>query len=277
MKRFPLAVAASLVMVVPCFAQLRNASADARASQALASAATACTCGPNCPCCSACPGKQPTTPAAASVVQTHPFFWNVGDMVNRPTGPAAVQFYADSETTVKEKKNKTVVKTRATSSAFENVNRQRMSRGLRPFVFSEGLTRAAEKVAAIKAANCLSGHLSGPMSDFAMLEPGVQCAATGADGSKISANDPNWYTCCMDEPYVYAGAGSAIGPDGNKYMSLFVANQQPETIAVAAVENYPPVQAVPVQQYYFAPQQFSSGGGTCSSGNCGGGKGRGRR
>lgn len=126
------------------------------------------------------------------------------------------------ETTIKEKKHKTIVKTRTTSPAFECVNNQRIRKGLRPFVWDDGLTRAAEKCVHIKAQQCHSGHLGGPMSDFACLDPGVHCDATGADGSKIAANDPNFWTCCMDEPYTYAGAGMEVGPDGCKYYSLFV-------------------------------------------------------
>lgn len=36
----------------------------------------------------------PVTNTAAPAVQTHPYLYNVGDMLNKPTGPAAAQFYA---------------------------------------------------------------------------------------------------------------------------------------------------------------------------------------
>ena len=105
---------------------------------------------------------------------------------------------------------------------LDAVNAQRARRGLRPFIRCPGLTRAAKKCAKIKARYCISGHLPGGMSDFSCIEDGTLCAATGADGSKIAANDPNWFTCCMDDNYTFAGASAAIGPDGCKYMSLFV-------------------------------------------------------
>lgn len=127
-----------------------------------------------------------------------------------------------TEIEIKEKKNKTVIKTRTTTAALDQLNFQRAQRGLYPYRFDEGLTRAAEKCASIKAASCLSGHLQGPMSDFACLEPGVHAASAGADGSKIHASDPNFYTCAMYDGYTYAGAAQFVGPDGNKYMSLFV-------------------------------------------------------
>lgn len=133
--------------------------------------------------------------------------------------PAAA---VSTETTIKEKKHKTIIKTRTTSPSFECVNNQRIRHGLRPFAWDDGLARAAEKCVHIKAQQCHSGHLDGTMSDFACLDPGVRCDATGADGSKIPANDPNWWTCCMDGAYTYAGAGMEVGPDGYKYYSLFV-------------------------------------------------------
>ena len=124
-----------------------------------------------------------------------------------------------SDVKIKEKKNKTVIKARTTTDALDQLNRQRMQRGLRPYVFDEGLTQAAERVASIKAASCHSGHLA---NDFAYLPPGCTASSAGADGSKIHASDPNFYTCCMYDNYTYAGASMAIGPDGCKYMSLFV-------------------------------------------------------
>lgn len=131
---------------------------------------------------------------------------------------APVPTATTSETTVKEKRNKTVIKTRTTSVGLDRLNRQRAQRGLRPYIFDEGLTQAAERVASTKAAGCISGHIN----DFAYLPPGVQCAATGADGSKIHASDPNFYTCAMYDNYTYAGAAVCLGPDNNQYFSLFV-------------------------------------------------------
>jgi len=127
---------------------------------------------------------------------------------------------AGFEVKVKEGPHKTKVVIRTTAD-FDEVNAHRARRGLRPFIFDAGLGRAAQKCADIRAARCQSGHLNGPMSDFALLEPGVQCDSTGADGSKIRPGE-GWFTCCTEDNYTYAGAGSAVGPDGYRYMSLFV-------------------------------------------------------
>jgi hypothetical protein len=106
---------------------------------------------------------------------------------------------------------------------LDEVNAKRAARGLPPFIRDEGLSRGAARCASIKAANCHSGHLNGGMSDFACLDPGVHCRSTGADGSKCHLGDGwGWMTCCTFDNYQYAGAAWAIGPDGCRYMSLFV-------------------------------------------------------
>lgn len=141
-------------------------------------------------------------------------------VVKDPVLPAPVPMTATkTETTIKEKKNKTVIKTRTTTAALDVLNQQRAQRGLRPYVFDEGLTRAAEKCASIRAANHIEGHLGGNMSDFACLEPGVQCSCTGA-----GALTPDWgfATCAMYEHWTYAGAAAVMGNDGKQYCSLFV-------------------------------------------------------
>lgn len=208
-----------------------------------------CPCGPNCPC------AKPAPPSIA---------------------PVAVE--------VKEKKNKTVVKTRTTSAAFEEVNAHRARLGLRPFAFNPGLTEAAEKCAAYRASIRHHGHVN----DFAFIPAGVRCDATGAEAPGQSYNapgSPGWYTCCTEDNYASAGAGSAIGPDGERYMSLFVSYAGPQGAeaapAVASAPTCadgtctvqpPPVQFVPqFQAFSFAPQN------SCPNGNCGGSSGRRRR
>lgn len=204
--------------------------------------ASTCHCGPNCPC-----GK---------------------------TASAAPLMAVPGEAEIKQKRNKTVIKTRSTSAAFECVNNQRARKGLRPFAWNESLARAAEKCAAFKAAHCLSGHTS---NDFGFIDDGAQCVATGADGSKIPANDPNWWTCCMDENYPYAGAGMAVGADGNKYYSLFVSYSPGNESSVAPTAASSPVQytqscangacqLVPVSGG--GEPTGDCVGGNCSSGSC---------
>lgn len=126
----------------------------------------------------------------------------------------------EAELKVKEKRNKTVIKSR-TSAAFEEVNAHRARRGLRPFVWDDGLARAAEKCAAYRAQTFQHGHVN----DFAFLDPGVECAATGAEAGGQSYNapgTPGWFTCCTEDGYTFAGAGSATDANGQRYMSLFV-------------------------------------------------------
>jgi len=109
----------------------------------------------------------------------------------------------------------------ADADGLDEVNQHRAARGLRPYIRDPLLTEAAKKCALIKAQNCLSGHLGGPMSDFACLPPGARCSSTGADGSKVRPGE-GWFTCCTYENYTTAGAASYIGPDGFRYFSLFV-------------------------------------------------------
>jgi hypothetical protein len=110
-----------------------------------------------------------------------------------------------------------------TYDGLDEVNACRAQRGLPPFIRDPGLSVGAARCARTKANYCHTGHLNGPMSDFSCLDPGVQCSSTGADGSKHVLGDIwGWSTCCTYEPYMFAGAAWAIGPDGCRYMSLFV-------------------------------------------------------
>lgn len=100
--------------------------------------------------------------------------------------------------------------------ALDEVNKYRASRGLKPFIKDELLTKAAFACARIRARNQIHGHLS---SDFDHLPPGGQATAAGC-----GALDPSWgwATCCMDDPYTYAGAAWVMGADGRRYIHLFV-------------------------------------------------------
>lgn len=123
-----------------------------------------------------------------------------------------------TEIEVKEKKNKTIttIKTRTTTAALDEVNARRARRGLRPFIFDEGLTQAAEQCAAIRASRFIDGHLP---NDFAYLPPGSTASAAGCGALEPSWG---WGTCCMDDNYTYAGAGLVMGANGKRYMHLFV-------------------------------------------------------
>jgi hypothetical protein len=100
--------------------------------------------------------------------------------------------------------------------ALAEVNAQRAARGLQPFVFDEGLTKAAMAAAEVRAANRIAGHLP---SDFAYLPPGCS-----ADAAGCGALDPSWgfAACCVYDNHVYAGAAFVMGKDGKKYCHIFV-------------------------------------------------------
>jgi hypothetical protein len=100
--------------------------------------------------------------------------------------------------------------------ALSEVNAKRASRGLRPFVRDEGLTRAARACAAFRAERLLFGHTS---NDFAFVPPGTSCSSTGCAAYPASYG---WLSCCVWDNYTFAGAAWVTGRDGKRYMHLFV-------------------------------------------------------
>ena len=103
--------------------------------------------------------------------------------------------------------------------ALDEVNARRAARGLPAFVKDPGLTQAAAACAKVRAANFVDGHLGGAMSDFSYLPAGVTASAAGCGALEPSWG---WGTCCMDEPYTFAGAAWVMGANGKRYMHLFV-------------------------------------------------------
>lgn len=102
------------------------------------------------------------------------------------------------------------------TSALAEVNTCRIARGLRPFVYDEGLARAAAGCAEYRAARLIEGHTS---NDFTAVPRGVQARAAGC-----AAWPPQlgWGSCCCYDNYTYAGAAWYMGRDGRRYMHLFV-------------------------------------------------------
>lgn len=96
------------------------------------------------------------------------------------------------------------------------VNQARAQRGLRPFILDRNLARGALACAIQRARYRISGHTP---NDFAYLPPGVSAAAGGCAAWPQSMG---WGACCTYDNYRYAGAAWAIGPDGRRYMQLFV-------------------------------------------------------
>lgn len=100
--------------------------------------------------------------------------------------------------------------------ALDEVNAERASRGLRPFIKDPLLTQAALACAKERAARHIHGHLA---RDFDHLPPGGQASAAGCGALE---DFWGWGTCCTYDSYTYAGAAWVRGSDGRRYMHLFV-------------------------------------------------------
>lgn len=99
------------------------------------------------------------------------------------------------------------------------VNARRAARGLRPYVQDPGLTQAATAAVQYRARLRIRGHVQGGMGDFQFLPAGATATAAGADWYGATAE---FATCAMTDNYTFAGAASAVGPDGEWYHQLFV-------------------------------------------------------
>lgn len=101
------------------------------------------------------------------------------------------------------------------SEALAEVNATRSARGLAPFIQDEGLTIAAQKCAAYRAARGIEGHVN----DFSFVPAGTSATAAGC---AAWPQEMGWGSCCTYENWRYAGAAWVIGRDGRRYMHLFV-------------------------------------------------------
>ncbi|MFL5331165.1 MAG: hypothetical protein ACJ8C4_19915 [Gemmataceae bacterium] len=105
------------------------------------------------------------------------------------------------------------------TDALDEVNAYRARHGLHPFMRDEGLSVAAGRAAAFRARHRVNGHVMGGMGDFQFVPPG-----TIATSAACAAWPPKmgWGSCCARDNYRYAGAAWAMGPDGLRYMHLYV-------------------------------------------------------
>ena len=99
--------------------------------------------------------------------------------------------------------------------AMDELNAQRTRRGLRPFIKDLGLTLAAEKVAAYRAANHVMLHTR---NDFSFVPQGSRASVAGAGYGTSN----QFLTCfCDSSNYQYAGAAYAYDDSGNRLMHLY--------------------------------------------------------
>lgn len=98
---------------------------------------------------------------------------------------------------------------------LDEVNALRARRGLPPYQLDPLLADAARRAAGYRAANRIEGHTR---NDFAFVT-GTTATGAGCAAWPVGAG---WGSCCIYDNARYAGAGSKVGPDGRRYMHLFV-------------------------------------------------------
>lgn len=96
------------------------------------------------------------------------------------------------------------------------VNALRAQKGLPAYVLDPQLAQGATAAAIHRARGRIDGHTH---NDFAFLPAGSRATAAGC-----AAWPPHmgWGSCCIYERATFAGAGFCLGPDGKRYMHLFV-------------------------------------------------------
>jgi hypothetical protein len=99
---------------------------------------------------------------------------------------------------------------------LDEVNATRAARGLPPFMLDENLARGATACAVYRAQHRLDGHTP---NDFGFLPPGAQARSAGCAAWPVGMG---WGSCCTYDNYQFAGAAFCVGPDGRRYMHLFV-------------------------------------------------------
>lgn len=99
----------------------------------------------------------------------------------------------------------------AQASGMDEVNAWRRKNGLLPFREVPWMTSMAQKKAEYRAARLLKDGHQGP-----------KCPTGCREGTGEAIPWWGWLTCCMEETGKWAGAGVAIGADGERYMVLIV-------------------------------------------------------
>lgn len=99
----------------------------------------------------------------------------------------------------------------AWGDGIDEVNLFRTTHGLRPFKHDTQLSAFAQMKAEYRAARMLKHGHQGPPNP-----PGT------GEGTAEATPMWGWLSCSMEEDWEYAGAGIAIGGDGERYMVLVV-------------------------------------------------------
>ena len=99
----------------------------------------------------------------------------------------------------------------ASATAMKEVNYWRTHNGLKPLKEVEWMSKFAQRKAEWRAARLAKNGHQGPA-----------CPAGCRDGTGEATADWGWLTCCQEESGAWAGAGVAIGADGERYMVLII-------------------------------------------------------
>jgi hypothetical protein len=99
----------------------------------------------------------------------------------------------------------------ATATAMEEVNHWRASNGLSTFKEVAWMSEFAQRKAEWRAARLAKDGHQGP-----------PCPAGCREGCGEANSTWGWLTCCQEETGKWAGAGVAIGEDGQRYMVLII-------------------------------------------------------
>jgi hypothetical protein len=99
----------------------------------------------------------------------------------------------------------------ANATGIQEVNYWRSKNGLKPFIEVPWMTDFCQKKAEYRAARGLKDNHAGP-----------PCPVGCTEGCAESLPMFGWHTCCTEGPGRFAGAGVAIGEDGERYQVLLI-------------------------------------------------------
>ena len=108
-----------------------------------------------------------------------------------------------------------LISSSASGSAMEEVNHWRTQNGLEPLKEVAWMTDFAQRKAEWRAARLAQNGHQGP-----------PCPAGCREGCGEASSEWGWLTCCQEETGKWAGAGVAVGADGQRYMVLIIQGTQ---------------------------------------------------